>query len=156
MKHLNLIRKIAWSFYHTTRLDYNDLFSEAIQSYYKALEKYNPAKSKITTYIHLYITLDMINYLKKQKSIYDPLLVLNKTDVVNFVSNDDNSFFEQLSSDANVISNIVIEHSDKFIHLNLIDVEFLIIKIMKKQHWSVKRIKAGIEEIKTACVNTIE
>lgn len=150
MEYLNLIRKIAWSFHQTTRLEWNDLFSKAIQSYYDALKKYDPAKSKITTYIHLYITLDLTNYIKQQKRINDSLSTLENTEVMYYLSGDDDSFFEGLSDDANVICKNIIKHSDLFIHLKATDTKFLflIVKIMNEQHWPIQRIKAGIKEIK--------
>jgi len=155
MKELNLIRKIAWSFHRTTRIEWDDLFSKAIQSYYDALKRYDPTKSKLTTYINMYITLDLINYLKRQKKINDPLSTLEDTEVMEYPFNNDNSFFEGLSNDANIISNIIIEHPDEFIHLNSTEARILIIKIMKEQGWDKKRIKAGVKEIKKACCNAV-
>ena len=37
-KYINLLRKIAWSFHKTTGLEWDNLFSETIQAYYKAME----------------------------------------------------------------------------------------------------------------------
>ena len=51
MKHLNLIRKIAWSFHKTTGLDWDELFQEATLSYLKALKTYDKKRGAITTYV---------------------------------------------------------------------------------------------------------
>ena len=153
MENINLIRKIAWSFHTTTGIEWDDLFSEAIQSYYKALEQYDPSKGKITTHVYHHIKLHMINYLKKYKKENGCLFSLEDTEVMEFPSDQtpSPSFFEGLSNDANIIAKMIIGSADKYVCLDRKDVEKTIIKTMKEQHWAVTRTKASIREIEVAC-----
>ena len=44
LKNINLVRKIAHSFNNTTGIDFDELFSEALVSYYEALADYKRKK----------------------------------------------------------------------------------------------------------------
>ncbi|MBS3776755.1 MAG: hypothetical protein KGY70_16275 [Bacteroidales bacterium] len=69
-QHLNLIRKIAWSFHNTTGLDWDDLFGEASLGYCEAVNSYNPGKgAKLTTWIYSCVQKKLINYCKYENRV---------------------------------------------------------------------------------------
>jgi DNA-directed RNA polymerase specialized sigma subunit len=147
--YINLLRKIAWSFHKTSGLEWDDLFSETIQSYYKAMEEYDPRKGKITTHITTHITLHMINYLKavKEKNMES----IDDTDLLYQPANNPSPFWEGLTKDANEIAKIVLASSQKFVCLDLNQVEERITNIMSCQGWSNKRIELALYDLKVAC-----
>lgn len=73
MKHINLLRKIAWSFHQTSKLDFDDLFQEAYLAYDKALKNYDPDKGKLTTFIWYCIHSHLKNYLKEENKYHNRL-----------------------------------------------------------------------------------
>ncbi len=50
MENINLIRKIAWSFYKSTGIDYKELFAEASLWYCEAERTYDPNKGVALSY----------------------------------------------------------------------------------------------------------
>jgi RNA polymerase sigma factor (sigma-70 family) len=67
MKDINLIRKLAWSFYYTTGIDWNELFSEVSLAYCEALQNFNPKKNnKFITFAYVSIRNHMITYLSRR------------------------------------------------------------------------------------------
>lgn len=78
--HLNLLRKIAWSFYATTGIDWQELFSEAALAYCKALKSYNPNRGRITTHLWNCVKSELINFIKEEKRYRSPLQPLNGTE----------------------------------------------------------------------------
>jgi hypothetical protein len=75
--HLNLIRKIAWSFYNTTGIDWQELFSEASLAYCEALKNYDPKKGRISTYLWNCIKSHLLNFIKEERKYQTPLDPLN-------------------------------------------------------------------------------
>jgi len=78
MEHLNLLRKIAWTFHKSTGLDWDELFQEASLSYLKALKTYDPEKGKITTYIWCHVMSDLKDYEYKERLYHAPLCDLKE------------------------------------------------------------------------------
>jgi DNA-directed RNA polymerase specialized sigma subunit len=67
-KHINLVRKIAWSFYHSTGIEWNELFSEAALAYCEAINTYETSKNtKISSYLWYCMKNRLINFCKKEK-----------------------------------------------------------------------------------------
>ena len=65
--HVQLVRKLAWSFYYTTGIEFNELFQKAILEYYESLSEYDPEKGAITTYLSHRIRNRLLNYLAKER-----------------------------------------------------------------------------------------
>jgi len=65
--HIQLVRKLAWSFYYTTGFEFNELFQESILEYYESLPEYDPEKGAITTYLSHRIRNRLLNYLAKER-----------------------------------------------------------------------------------------
>lgn len=65
---LNLIRKIAWSFHASTKVDYDDLFQEAATAYCEAVQRFSEKKkSKFTTFAYIYMRNALIDFTKHCK-----------------------------------------------------------------------------------------
>ena len=67
---MNMIRKIAWSFHHTTGLEFEDLYAEGCLWYCVSLPKYTQSKRKnvvkCSTYVYQEIQFHLLNYARKQ------------------------------------------------------------------------------------------
>ena len=148
-KYINLLRKIAWSFHKTTGVEWDDLFSEAIQSYYKAMEKYDPKKGAVSTFITVYTTYHMLNYLKEVEK--EKAISIDDTDLIYQPANNPSPFWEELTKDANEIAKVVLATSPKFVCLDLSQAEERITNIMSNQGWSIKRIETALYDLKLAC-----
>ena len=74
MEHINLIRKIAWSFHNSTGIDWDDLFQEAAYHYLRALKSYDPSKKvSLSTYVWNFVKNELILYIRKEKKNSEPL-----------------------------------------------------------------------------------
>jgi DNA-directed RNA polymerase specialized sigma24 family protein len=157
-KYLNLIRKITWSFHKTTGLDWDDLFSEAVESYFRAMEHYDAEKSGITTFVSIYITHSLVNYIKKQKEINEPMTSIDEEDFYYLPSNEPSPFWEYLTQDAQKIADLICRYSKHFVCLDTEQAEQRVIQIMThpKLGWSEERTLAGLRDLKQACGYRIE
>lgn len=65
-KYYNQVRKIAWNFSRTTRLDFDELYGEAVFAFVKKSQKFDKSKgSKPSTFIHMVVTNALIDYCRK-------------------------------------------------------------------------------------------
>lgn len=147
MENINLIRKLAWSFHHSTRLDYDDLFQEAALAYCEALKTYNPKKGKITTYTYWYITSRLKNYIKeesKMNSCLDPI------DDIEIMQNTPETFWSALSDEAKQIADTIIENANLFSTKKLKTVEKKVVSLMINKNWSLEKIHSGFNNLKSA------
>lgn len=156
-KYLSLLRKIAWSFHKTTGLNWDDLFSEAIEGYFHAMEHYDPKKSRITTFVTIYVTNSLLNYIKKQKEINDPITSIDAEEFYFLPSNEPSPFWELLTKDAQKIADLICKYSQYFVCLNSEQAEQRVIQLMThpKLGWTMKRTLAGLKELKQACGSSI-
>jgi hypothetical protein len=124
--HLNLIRKIAWSFYNSTGIEWQELFSEASLAYCEALQSYNPERGKITTHLWNCMKSQLLNFIKQENKYRSPLCPLNGTEVIN-------------------------SPSYSFEYTPLLQAEFLLKKrsyLKQKYGWSDREIEQTIVDIK--------
>lgn len=146
MKNINLIRKIAWSFHRTTRLEWDDLFQEAALAYLEALPGYNPEKGRITTYMWRCITSRLKDYLKEERKYKQPICSIEDVNVDRPVAYTPLS--ESLSNDAQSITDIIRSTPKKFIALTPQLAKRRVIKIMIRKGWSRTRVWRSIQELK--------
>ncbi len=93
MENIDLLRKITWSFHKTTGLEWDDLFQEAALAYLEHLEKYDPNKGKITTYMWPIISSHLKNFVKRWNKSYEYLyLSKDEIDFDTFPSHPTSSF----------------------------------------------------------------
>jgi RNA polymerase sigma factor (sigma-70 family) len=67
MENINLIRHIAWSFHHTTGIDYQELFSEACLAYCEALQSFKPEKGKLNNYATTIMHNKLKTFISREK-----------------------------------------------------------------------------------------
>jgi RNA polymerase sigma factor (sigma-70 family) len=152
-KYLNLIRRITWSFHKTTGLNWDDLFSEAVEGYYNAMDHYDPTKAGITTFVTIYVTNHMLNYIKKQKEINTPMFSIDAEEFTYLQSFEPAPFWESLSEDAQKIAEIICKYSQHFVCLNSDQVDQRVLQIMThpKLGWTDERTFIGLKDLKQAC-----
>ena len=152
-KYINLIRKIAWSFHKTTGIDWDDLFSEAVEGYFNAMKHYDPKKAKITTFITIYMTNHLLNYIKKQKEINLPLTSIEIEDFYYIPTHNPIPFWQSLTQDAQKIAELICKYSQHFVCLDSDQAEQRVIQIMthSKLGWTEERTLAGLKDLKQAC-----
>jgi len=78
MENINLIRKLAWSFHHSTGLDWDDLFQEAALAYLEGMNTYDPDKGALSTHMWHVITSRLKNYVKQERNWKNPLCDLEE------------------------------------------------------------------------------
>jgi DNA-directed RNA polymerase specialized sigma subunit len=149
MEHLNLIRKIAWSFHHSTGFDWNELFAEACWLYCKALKTYDPARGAVTTHVYQFITAELINFLKKEKEYKSPTIPIEsmsrKDSAVMFTY-----FFESLSREAQKVAKVILENPEMFDCMSPDEAKRTVAKMLRDQGVQMKTIWCGIRDLKLA------
>lgn len=155
MENINLIRKIAWSFYHTTGLDWEDLFQEAAIAYLEAKDNYNPGDGKITTYLWHCMTKRLNNYLKEQESYKCAQHnggsgIASLEDITTDPYIETTPFWEELSVTAQMIAEVVIaspkpylEHETRPLSINRIR------RVMRNYGWDWNKTREGLNELRT-------
>lgn len=150
MENISLIRKIAWSFHHTTGLEWDDLFQEAALAYCEALKNYDPKRGiKITTYMWWCISSDLKNYLKKQEKQNGHICSIEDVDVDRPVNT--TPIFESLSKEATEIANMVLSSPKIFDNLPPELAKRNIARVLiNRKGWSWRRVWVGIRDLKLA------
>lgn len=83
-----LTKRIAQSYHKSTGLEFDDLYSEGLLGYCLHAHKYNPEKSKLTTFFYHIINNHLKDYVKKQEK---QITITHKIETINFQI--DNSFY---------------------------------------------------------------
>lgn len=146
MKDINLIRKIAWSFHKSTNADWDDLFQEAAEGYYKGLKTYNPKQGALSTHVWHCMCNQLKNYLHKEERYKYASI-----DEIDPISTKDISFWENLSIDAWEIANAILIRPSVFLNASKESVMQRIYNIMRNKGWSKNRIKHGVHELILYC-----
>lgn len=165
MENINLLRKIAWSFHHSTGLEWDDLFQEAYLAYRYALEHYDPNKDiKMSAFIWIHVSNQLRTYYQKEREFVNPLekaysrsRVL-QSNLSTWIPEDplipEDSFFESLTEDAREIVKLVLSSTRKFIKLNNKEACKRIKETMLNRGWEPERIEYGLNCLKLACSNS--
>ena len=150
MDNLGLIRKIAWSFHKSTGLDWDDLFQEAALAYLECLQRYDPTRGKITTYMWQVITCRLLNYIKNEAKYSQPLSSME--DRIREVDTpvEFSSLLDHLSLEAREITRIILKEQERYIQNTPEEARKEIAKTLRRQGWSWKRIWCGIQDLKLA------
>jgi len=155
-KHVNLIRKIAWSFHRSTGLEWDDLFQEAAVAYYESLESYDESRGKITTHAWNCISNRLKNYLKEQEEYKarkseEELFSIEDVEMTRHPAEMASDFWESLTEDAKVVANMIIFTPRKYLYSTSQEVENRITRIMQRKRWSKQKIELAILSLKAAC-----
>ena len=149
MENIDLIRKIAWSFHHTTGLEFDDLLQEAALAYLHALKTYDPKRGKITTYMWVCMTSHLKNYLKEEYKHIDPV-----TDSIEDIEPSEHPiinpvpFWESLSRDAQEITDMILRAPRPFVKVNKSQAQNRVRQLMCQKGWDNSRIRKSIQELK--------
>lgn len=144
---LNLIRSIAWAFSKTSKISWDELFSEACLAYCKSLASYNPTKgASPTTWAHIWIKSELINFCKKEtrtQSIpnIDWLDVVEDTPSYEFFKN-----HEDLSEDCRFIVEMVLASPQRYAKSPRKAMS-LVKQDLKVEGWGWRRIFQGVADL---------
>ena len=148
MDNINLIRKVAWSFFVTTGLDWEDLFQEAAYAYCVGMQDYDPEKGKISTHVWHCMTNHLRNYIREQqRPEFVPLEVLER----EFAPS--STFLDTLTEDAYYIARMILRASKKYVVRDAEEVDDRIITLLVKRGWTPVRISNALIDLETACTS---
>lgn len=158
IENINLIRKIVWSFYHTTHIDWDELFSEACLAYFNALKTFDPQQGKITTYVWHCISNHLKSYLQQERRyrqlFEEPLTITSTEENINpleeFVAAPPNHFAESLSQDASTIVNLITERPHEFDLKVPSEIRKTIAITLTIEGWSKARIRNAFNDLQLA------
>lgn len=152
MKDLNLIRKIAWSFHHTTGMEFDDLFSEATLAYCKAEKEFNPNKGAgFSTFAFIYIRCSLLDYVHKNNRYKDHFISIQEA--YHFAKKQTyqvESSLEMFSTkEAQEIANVILDSPQEFANLLPKQAIKKIGDIMiNKKHWNWASVWKGVRDLK--------
>ena len=114
LKNINLIRKIAWSFTNSTGIDFEDLFSEAVVSYYEALNNYDESKGKLSVWCWMHMKNSLINFIRKEGNE----TIIDMEDYHSSCAQQPDIFFEiidELDEKAKYVTNKILDNPYKYL-----------------------------------------
>lgn len=147
----NIAYKLAWSFNATTRLEIEELISEAKLAAMEGLLAYDiKKKSRLSTYIYVRITNHLILFVKYQKRYFclDPEIY-----DLNNIQTNPIAFFEikdALTPDCKFITELILTNTEKFKGLVPKAARGEVVKLLRQQGWSWPRIWENMRKMKTA------
>lgn len=144
MENLNLIRKIAWSFFYTTGLEYEDLFSEACLAYCECVKKYDKNKSKITTFAHIHIRNHLINYINRLKLKNIDTIDIYEIDNIEYQNS---PLIDKLSISAQIVLDTILSIKN----VEILEKNEILKKVESKfeeTNQSMKTLWVGVKDIK--------
>jgi hypothetical protein len=149
MENINLIRKVAWSFHHTTGLDWDDLFQEAALAYCEALGTYDKKKGKLTTHMWHVMTNHLGDYIHQ---VYSKDSCLEGIEVLVNYPHTEESFLESLTRDAWEMAHVVLITPKKYVVLDQDKARERIIRVFAHRGWSPQRIARAFLDLQQACL----
>lgn len=158
-QHINLIKKIAWSFHrfhYSTGVEWDDLLQEATIAYFEAMKTYDKSKGKPTTYIWYCLSNRLHNYLKEQEKYkaikhQKEICRLDDVEITQHPAQEASDFWESLTEEAKIIAGIIICTPRKYTCLTRTEAEERITRIMTNMGWKEQRINTAINCLRTAC-----
>lgn len=149
--HLNLLRKISWSFNHTTGIDYEELYSEALLSYCVAQQKY---EKKYNVPFHKYLSMvvnrALINFVTKaNKAKYMPDDFTAPISILNSIPFFE--IYEALTEDCKVVVDMILEDPHEYLGCPAKMARGEIVKQIREEYnWTWNRIWGTIRDLKDA------
>ena len=159
---MNLIRERAWSFYKTTGLPYEDLYSEACLGYCNALNSYEKGQCKFTTYAFRYMTNALIDYCRNEKQQIlnsaldiDQLLMLEQFHPQVMPEEGKELDYKKASETVQLILDIVMQDDVLFGQMPPKKVRGKIVRVLRIYGWKWDDIWAAMKETKQFVLNEI-
>lgn len=150
MDHLNLLRKIAWTFHKKTRENWDDLFQEAALAYLQALDTYTPEKGAISTYVWRSIWNHLEDYRCQLQRKYYGNGLESYEDVFRYETEMPEFYWEGLTEDACEIAKLVLKSYKKFASMPSYQAYHRVRKMMAARGWDETKIEKGIEDLEAA------
>ena len=151
MENLKLIQKIAWMFYRTTHIEFDDLFQEAALAYLTSQNKYNAIRGKTTTFSWWCVKNHLINYVKIQNTYRHPRLFIEDLKFDTLVNT--SYFFENLSQPAEKIAAVINQNSKELLSCNPKKAKRKINSILYQKGFSMRNIQIGMRELQISLNN---
>jgi len=149
--HMKLVRSIAWSFYYTTGLSFEDLFAEACLGYSIARKTYDDTRpAKFSTYLVSTVKIHLVNYAKKEKSTQTCSLF----SAANISQTPVYEYWECYKPDIQTIINIVRNSNGEISGVPPKMARGVIRRELREQGWSWPRIWDTIRETKQMVYET--
>lgn len=147
--YINVLHKIAWSFHHTTGLEWEELFGEAQLAYVKAEQNYDPEKAAFSTYLFSVVTNHLLNYAFRCKRQY---IVPNENPKpVHLTPEVWYAFRESIANlgkDARIVCRMILDAPTAYASLSQTRAERAVRNELAEAGWSERRRKAAFREIK--------
>jgi len=150
MQNVNLLKKLAQSFSFTTGLEFDDLFQEAYLAYNKALESYDPSKSKFSTHAWNCISAHLKNYTREELK-HSQGISIESPEAINTPALSTKGFIESLSFGTQELVGIIFDRSDKYIFEDKAKVVKKLHSTMVRRGWNDKKFASCIEELSCIC-----
>jgi DNA-directed RNA polymerase specialized sigma24 family protein len=146
-KHVNLLRKLAWSFHATTNLEYIDLFSEACLAYCEALPKVDTTQASEVTWIYQCVKNRLLTYTEREKRKHSYV----DLEYANAMISSPSYLFEftdQFQGDDKTIISIVLEDPRFFAMMTPKEARGKVASALKERGWTQRRVWKAIKSFK--------
>jgi DNA-directed RNA polymerase specialized sigma subunit len=155
MENLNLIRKIAWSFHHTTGVEWDDLFQEASLAYLEAEKTFDSTNGcAFTTYAWQCCSTHLKNYIKtteRQRCIIHDGSLCYIDDLKEDIPNLSQEFIDNLTEEAQELVKVILSAPKVFIEIPPKQAKRRLAQTMIRKGWTWQKVWIGINDLKLAC-----
>lgn len=156
--HVNMVRERAWAFAKTTRIDWEELYSEASLLFVRAATNYREGgDASFSHFAYVVITNGLTNYCAKiretPREIDPDELVSHHGEWNPWIVAKVRDILEHLGPEATVIADIILSAPAEILHLVGWDTPTnvrskIVTHLRKTRGWSPRRIRRGFEEIR--------
>ena len=157
VENIGLCRKLAWSFFATTGVDYEELQSEAILAYYNGLETYDEAKGvKVSTHVYNYIKNALCDFTKRTNrdvlidEIPDYIQPTHTTMPVFMQKEELQHILNGMSDTARELVEMVFTTPELSVNRPPKMIRGLIVQMLRKKGWKWQVIWGTMNEVKQA------
>ena len=145
MEDINLIRKIAWSFHQTTKVDFEELVSEGIYQYYECLKYFDHERGvKRSTLLYRYVHNRLVTFTKIEQRYVLGCFINPVTNPTPFFE-----LADEFSGDTKFILNLIMDYKQDFAGIPGKTARGRLVKSLRYQGWSWSRIWDGIRNFKS-------
>lgn len=151
MKNINLIRSMAWSFNHTTGIEYEDLFSEASLAYYEGIGSYdeNVSNLPLSAYLTIIMRNRLITYAAQEQKHRSKTISLDEIKCASSyelrVQEDYKNLFTEKQSQ---IISMILNESENYMDLAPKFARGLLVKKLREQGLAYNKIWTEIRKMK--------
>jgi DNA-directed RNA polymerase specialized sigma24 family protein len=151
MKHLDLVRSIAWSFDRTTSVDWEDLFAEGCLHALLALESFDEAKG-IPEHLWVYrvVKTRLVDFMRSEIRNQNPVTNRRPHEEITVEQNHFWwAFVEGLSEEAQAVVHLIMDDPHTFLAEGRKGARGLLAKtLMEDMKWPRKIVFSAIRELK--------